>query len=107
MSVRLALFVASVALFAVANGAAVSRARRAPPSHGPPPPPLGPAHVVLRNLTTEQHQQLQSLLESAANETKAEIKANIAKFVATLSPALQVFCPRARRSLAHFYAPFI
>ncbi|KAI6186072.1 hypothetical protein M3Y98_00093100 [Aphelenchoides besseyi] len=68
--------------------------RHGPGRHGPPPPPppgIGPLGPVLRNLTSEQRDQLMNITRNAheTNETKGELKKQIDAFVATLSSDLQ------------------
>ncbi|KAI6216505.1 hypothetical protein M3Y95_01272000 [Aphelenchoides besseyi] len=66
--------------------------RHGPGKHGPPPPPgLGPLGPILRNLTSEQRDEVMNITRNAheTNETKGELKKQINAFVATLSSDLQ------------------
>ena len=102
---RLLLLVGVVALVSGAS-ATHARVKRQPPPPPPPPPPghhgphmprghhgpsfLGPASVIMRNLTDDQRKQLWSSLEGARNMTKGDIKAKVSEFVKTLSTEMQV-----------------
>lgn len=77
-------------IFVVALVAGVLAAPPPPPPGPPPHKMLGYAHVIEPKLSDDEHKKLDSLLESSRNETKGEIKAAVAKFVATLSAQLQV-----------------
>jgi len=50
---------------------------------------FGPIGKIYGNLTTEQQQEIQSILQNSFNETKGTVKAQIQSFVSNLSTELQ------------------